>query len=34
MWFPHIAIDLVVVLDIVILYFLPIMFRWCAVVCN
>ena len=34
MWFPHIAIDLVFVLDMVILYFLAIRFRWNAIVCR
>jgi len=34
MWFPHIAIDDVFVLDMVILYFLAIRFKWCAIVCN
>ena len=34
MWFPRIAIDFVYVLDIVILYFLAIMFKWYAIVCN
>jgi len=34
MWFPHIEIDLVFVLDIVILYFLAIRFRWYAIVCR
>ena len=28
MWFPHIAIDFVFVLDLVILYFSDIRFRW------
>jgi hypothetical protein len=28
MWFPHIATDFVFVLDMVILYFLAIMFKW------
>ena len=28
MWFPHIAIDFVYVLDMVILYFLAIRFKW------
>ena len=32
MWFPHIAIDFVFVLGIVILYFLSIRFRWYAIV--
>ena len=31
MCFPHIAIDLVFVLDMVILYFLTIRFRWYAI---
>ena len=31
MWFPRIAIDFVFVLDIVILYFLAIMFKWYAI---
>ena len=31
MWFPHIAIDLVFVLDMVTLYFLAMMFSWCAI---
>jgi hypothetical protein len=30
MWFPNVAIDFVFVLDMVILYFLAIRFRWCA----
>jgi len=36
MWFPHIAIDFVFALDIVILlvYFLAIRFKWCATVCR
>jgi len=34
MWFPHIAIDLVFVLDMVILHFLAIRFRWYAIVCR
>jgi len=34
MWFPHIAIDFVFVLDMVILYFLAIRFKWCAIVCK
>ena len=34
MWFPHVAIDFVFVLDIVILYFLSIRFKWCAIVCR
>jgi hypothetical protein len=34
MWFPHIAIALVFVLDKVILYFLAIRFRWYAIVCK
>ena len=34
MWFPHIAIHLVFVLDIVILYFLAIRLRWYAIVCS
>src|SRR5215475_15698023 len=34
MWFPHIAIDLVFVLDMVILYFLAIRFRWYAIICR
>ena len=34
MWFPHIAIDFVFVLDIDILYFIATMFWWCAIVCN
>ena len=34
MWFPHIAIDFVFVLDMVILYFLAISFKWCAIVCK
>jgi len=34
MWFPHIAIDLVFVLDMVILYFLTIRFRWYYIVCR
>ena len=34
MWFPHIAIDFVFVLDMVILYFLAIRFKWCAIVCR
>jgi len=34
MWFPYIAIDFVFVLDMVILYFLAIRFRWYAIVCN
>ena len=34
MCFPHIAIDFVFVLDMVILYFLAIKFRWYAFVCN
>jgi len=34
MWFPHIAIDLVFVLDMVILYFLAIRFRWYDIVCR
>jgi len=33
MWFPHIAIDLVFVLDMV-MYFLAIRFRWYAIVCR
>jgi len=32
MWFPHIAIDFVFVLDIVIWYFLAVRFRWYAMV--
>ena len=32
MWFPHIGIDFVFVLDMVILYFLAIRFKWCAIV--
>jgi len=32
MWFPHIAIDFVFVLDMVILYFLAIRFMWYAIV--
>ena len=31
---PHIAIDFVFVLDMVILYFLAIRFKWCATVCK
>jgi len=34
MWFTHIAIDLLFVLDIVILYFLAIRFKWYAIVCR
>ena len=34
MWFPHIAIDLLFVLDMVILYFFAIRFRWYAIVCR
>ena len=34
MWFPHIAIAFVFVLDIVILYFLVVRFRWYAIVCK
>ena len=34
MWFPHIAIDFVFVLDIVILYFLAIRCRWYDIVCS
>ena len=34
MWFPHIAIDFVFVLDMAILYFLATRFRWYAIVCN
>ena len=34
MMFLHIAIDFVFVLDMVILYFLAIKFRWYAIVCN
>ena len=34
MWFPHIAIDLVFVLDMVISYFLAMRFRWYAIVCR
>jgi len=33
-WFPHIGIDLVFVLDMVILYFLAVWFRWYAIVCR
>ena len=32
MWLPHIAIDFVFVLDMVILYFLAIRFRWHATI--
>ena len=31
---PRNAIDFVFVLDIVVLYFLAIMFKWYAIVCN
>jgi len=34
MWFPNIAIDFVFVLEMVILYFLAIRFKWYAIVCN
>src|SRR5215469_17034786 len=34
MWFPHIAIDFVFVLDMVILYFFAIRLRWYAIICN
>jgi len=34
MWFPHIAIDFVFVLDMVILYLLAMKFSWYAIVCN
>jgi len=34
MWFPHIAIDFVFVLDMVILYFFAIRFMWYVIVCN
>ena len=34
MWFPHIAIGFVFVLDMVILYFLAVSFRWYSIVCN
>ena len=34
LWFPHIAIDFVFVLDMVILYFLAISFKRYAIVCN
>ena len=34
MWFPHIAIDLVFVLDVVILYFFALRFKWYAIVCK
>ena len=34
MWFPHIAINFVFVLGMVILYFLAIRFKWCATVCK
>src|SRR5215469_1062546 len=34
MWFPHIAIDFVFVLDMVILYFLAIRLRRYAIICN
>jgi hypothetical protein len=33
-WFPHIAIDFVLVLYMLIFYFLAIRFRSCAMVCN
>ena len=34
MWFPHIAIDFVFVLDMVILYLPAIRFSWYAIICN
>jgi hypothetical protein len=34
MWFPHITIDFVLVLDMFFLYFLAIRFRCYAMVCN
>jgi len=34
MWFPHVAIDSVFVLEIVVLYFLAIRFRLNAIVCS